>query len=624
MIAPGTADQFQPPFADAEITRICAHVETLFGSSAFTAAPRRAQLLRYLIDRTLEGRADEIVEYGIGLDVFGKPPTFDPRTDSAVRSETSRLRQKLKEYYLTEGRGAEVVIDLPPRSYVPRFIFRAREVSGDVTATPPEIFNPRRRNWVLTALAAVAIAASVFAAWKGRPNSNPAFHSLVVLPFSNISTDPQNRYLADGLTEELTNQLAQSPDLKVVARTSAFAFKDKGVDVREVGRKLNVEIVIEGSVDKQGDRIRVIAQMNRASNGYHLWSKSFETQSKDVLILEEELGRSIAEAVRGGRNSAAPTPARSTGDAEAHDLYLKGIYEYSRHTPESYRKARDLCQAAIARDPLYSSPYLCIARAEHGLIHLTVESPDEGSRRMQEAVEKVLEIDPSSGEAHSILGLLAYTRDWDWPRAERESRAALDHGNFHSWFGWALATRGRFPEAEEQFRIADDLDPLNAALRFNQMISFLLERKYVEATQVLRGVLRDSPDQLDTHAFLALIAVYQHDCNAAAPEIEFCARRAHIPAVTFLQAAGCVCRGEQQKARAYLEQMAAARDAFVSPYQLATGYAMLHDEKTALDYLNKAADAHEEQILYLLYDPAFDGVRGNPQFVALEKRVGLL
>ena len=430
------------------------------------------------------------------------------------------------------------------------------------------------------------------------------------------------------MTEELTNDLAQWPDLRVVARTSAYAFKGKGVDVREIGRKLNVDAVVEGSIDKQGDRLRVTVQMNRASNGYHLWSKSLEGQSKDLMALQIEMARSISEAVRGvGRNAARPAPARATNNAEALDLYLRGNYQYSLHTPESYRKANELCHAAAQKDPSYVSAYLCIASVENSMIHLTFQPPDEGFERMRVALNKALAIDPDSAEAHGFMGNIALIYDWDWPRAEREYRFAVGHGNqarTHSQYGWALATRGRFREAQEQFRIADDLDPVNLALRFNEMLAFMLERKYAAANLVLSRMLEANPDLLDAHSFLGLIAMYQHQCGKATQEFEWCARKAQIPFTKFLLAYGCACRGEDQRARGYLQELEPAGSGFASPYQLAMGYAFVHDTQKAISYLQKSADAHEGQILYLKYDPAFDQIRGEAAFVAIEKRVGLL
>lgn len=598
-------------FQDSDLAAIRAELDALLASPGFLASPRRAKLVRYLADKTLRG--EEISEYGLGLDVFGKPQSFDPRIDSTIRSEISRLRQRLKEYYAATGQSSRVLIDLPPRGYTLEFTLR------DAPAKPRT-----NRRWLWVCLAALLVIGGGYAAWKATVHS---IDSLAVLPFQNLSADPGNEYLADGFTEELTNDLAQWPDLRVVARTSAYQFKGKGVDVREVGRRLNVSAVLEGSVEKSGDRVRVTAQMNRTSDGYHVWSKSFEGRSGDVMLLKEQISRSIAEAVRSVGRPAPRAQAAHSTNPEALDLYLRGNYQYSHHTPEAYAQALTLCRASAAQDPGYLLAYLCIARVENSLVHLTLKAPEEGLTELRKALDAALKIDPDCAEAHGYLGNIAYLYDWDWPRAEREYRFALEHGNpprVHLQYGWSLATRGRFREAQEQFRIGNEADPLNPGGRFNEMLADYLERRYADARRVLGEMIAANPDQIDAHAFVALIASINKDCATAQSEAELCARKAQIPFTTFLLGMASACRGDQAQARAYFEKMASSASGFESPYQLAMGYAALHDTGRALSYLEKSMAAHEGQILYLKYDPVFDEIRGDPAFVAIEKRVGLL
>ncbi len=604
----------RPAFSDSDLAAIRAELDALLSAPGFAGSPRRARLLRYLADRTLDG--SEISEYGIGLDVFGKTPSFDPRIDSTIRSEISRLRAKLKEHYAVEGLKGGVSIELPPRGYAVEFKIQQQ-------AAEPRRASPWR--WVPIAVTAgIILAAAGFGAWKA---ARKPIDSLVVLPFQNLSPDPGNEYLADGFTEELTNDLAQWPDLRVVARTSAYQFKGKGVDVREVGRRLNVAAALEGSVEKSGDRVRVTAQMNRTSDGYHIWSKSFEGRSADVMVLKEQLARSIADMVRGGGQAAARPAARSTTNPEAMELYLRGNYEYSRHTPEAYTQALNLCRASAAKDPGYLLAYLCLARVQNSLIHLTLTAPDAGLAELRKALDEALKIDPDCAEAHGFLGNIAYIYDWDWPRADREYRFALEHGNpprVHIQYGWALATRGRFREAQDQFRLGNEADPMNPSGRFNEMLAYYLERRYGDANRVLRTMIEVNPEQLDAHSFVALIAALNRDCATAVSESEWCARKAQIPFTTFLLALGSACRGDQAQAREYLQKMASMATGFESPYQLAMGYAALHEPARAISYLEKSAAAHEGQIMYLKYDPIFDGIRAEPGFVALETRVGLL
>lgn len=621
----GTSDSSLSP---ADAAQVRAYLDTLLASPEFAASERKSQLLRYLVDKTLSGQASRVNEYGIGLDVFERPASFDPRVDSVVRAEVSRLRLKLKDYYDNGGRSDPIVIELPQRGYIPRFTFRKMEASAPAPAEQPLPPEPRRKPAVWIAASIVLIAALAGLVYWGihRSAAGP-LKSLVVLPFENYSKDPQNEYLADGFTEELTNQLAQWRELRVVARTSAFVFKGKAVDVRQIGRELNVDAVLEGSCVKQADRIKITAQLSRASDGYHLWSRSFEARSDDMLSVQDEMARAIAVAVHGvGRDAPASAASLSTTNAAAHDLYLRANYQLSQRTTKSVESALNLLQAAIKLDPGYVSAYILIERCEIALIHYTVEPPKQGLDKAKEALETALRLDPHSADAHGEMADLAYVYDWDWPRAEREFRLALEQGGqatTHSFYGSQLATRGRFEEAQRQFRIAEDLDPLGMGPRFNQAMAFNLERRYADARRVLEGMLDINPNQWDVHLILGVIAFPQRDCATAESEFGIAAKMYQAPVTQFGLALASACRGDEAGARRHLAEAEKGNGAFVSPYQLAMVYATLKDKDTAISYLEKSADAKEGQILYLKYEPLFDGIRSDPRFVALEKRVGL-
>jgi len=617
-----------PSFAASDVPRVRAQLEKLLQAPAFVSSQRRTQLLRYLVEQTLAGKGEQITEYGMGLDIFDRPASFDPRLESIVRTETSRLRQKLKEYYATDGLADTVHIDIPQRSYIPSITFREPAIAS----TEAEPKRSHLRPSMAIAGALIGIIILVFGVWrvmwKLNSSGDPPAGSLVVLPFQNLSPGGAAEYLADGVTEELTNELAQWSDLRVVARTSAFQFKGKGLDIREIGRKLNVTAALEGSVAMQGDRIRITAQLNRTSDGYHLWSHSYEAPYSDMMAIQAEVAGAVETAIhKFGRTTPAPAAYVSTSNPEAHDLYLQANYQFSKVSPDSQRVSLELFRNAVAQDPSYVAAYLGIARAEIALIHLTTEVPKDGLERTRAALQKAIEIDPASAEAHGMMGYIAYNYDWDWPRAEHEYRLALEHGaqfTTHSFYGGGLATRGRFREAREHFRIAQDLDPLGMGPRFNQMLALYQERKYGEAKAELRRLLDLNPDLLDAHLFLGLIAAIQHDCGTATAEFEWCARKYSLPVTKFGRAVASACRGDHEQARRLLTEMSKSDGpGFVSPYQMALGYAFLHDKETALGYLEKSANAREGQILYLKYEPVFDEIKNDPRYLSLERRVGL-
>jgi len=589
-------------------------LDRILRSSGFQNSGRRAQLLRYLVERTLAGEGDAISEYGIGVDVFGKPPSFDPRLESIVRTEFSRLRQKLADYYAAGSTG-EVVIAFPPRSYVPAFHFGAPPATARET--------PRRTAMAATIAALLLVAGGgVWLLWPAP--ARPA--ALVVLPFENLSADRANDYLADGITEELTNQLAQAKDLRVVARTSASLFKGKAVDVRDVGRKLGVSAVLEGSIAPAPEGLRITAQLNRTSDGTHLWSRSYTTASDGVLQVEQEIVRYVASAAA-GRPPVDTALADSTRDAAAHDLYLRA-YHLALGAPPDYPGSLALFRQALARDPAYGNAYLGIARVDIAQVHMTARPPDEAIPDARAALETALRHNPASGEARGLLADITAVYDWNWPQAEREFRRALADGaqsTTRSLYGSLLATRGRFREAQAELRIAEDADPLGMAPRFNEFMAFYLERDYAAAGRVLQSMLDRRPDQFDARFMLGTLAFTRHDCATAREQYEWAAQRLAAPVTQAGLALSAACSGNRAAALAHIHQAEQPSAAgYTSPYQIAICYSAIGDRDQALSWLERSAERREMQMLYLKYEPLFDGIRSDPRYVALERRVGLI
>lgn len=621
---------------DGRLGEIRAYLAQLLDTPQFAASSRRGQLLQYLVRETLAGNGDKITEYAIGLEVFRKPDSFDPRIESVVRTEFSRLRQRLKAWYADEGRRDRIVIDFRPRSYAAIFEFRDPDALVEPAGAPqlvPEAGALRRSSparWILASGAVAAIALAAAGAWMWRQHTQAASHqpigSIVVLPFENYSPNRADEYLADGMTDEITNDLAQWRDLRVVARTSAYAFKGKGEDIRQIGRQLNVDAVLEGSFTKQGDRIRVTAQLNRTSDGYHLWSHAYETQSRDLLQLQEEAANSIAAAIRMVRGGGSPPVIHmATVNAEAEDLYLQGMYQAYQDTPDSTRKALSLFEGALAKDPSFARAYLGIGNAELNLVSLTSSTAEEALPKVREAAQKAIALDPSLGSAWGELGLMTYSWDWNWTRAEEQFRQALEHGagaGTRENYGWGLATRGRFAEAHEQFHTAAEEDPLSVAPPFDEFFTYNFERDLAGQKRMLAQMQRLQPNFLGSHALAVVTSVQQHDCATAAREAAWAARRyPGLGATQSVLAYAAACRNNRAEALARIGRMEALK---APAYQLAIAWALLQDKDKAIAALTRSADAHEGQILYLKYDPFFDSIRSDPRYVALEKRVGLL
>jgi serine/threonine-protein kinase len=580
-------------------------------------------LLRYLAERALSGEA--INEYAIGVDVFERPASFDPRIESIVRTEAARLRQKLKDYYASEGCGDRVLIEIPLRSYEPAFVLREPEAAPG----PPAPQRSSRPQWpkksrlILAALALLAGGAEL-TIWLSRTRPNPPIHSLVVLPFQNLSPDAADEYLSDGLTDELTSELANWKEVRVVARTSAYQYKGKGEDVRRIGREVNADAVLEGSLTRQGERVRINAQLNRTSDGYHLWSHSYDTGSRDMLTVQSEIAQAIAGAIRRlGVRVPNQISRPATNNPEALDLYLRASYQYARLSPVSLQASIGLFQAAIEKDPGYARAYVGLAAAE--LESVNFDATVDSTALARAALQQALRLDPDSGDAHGLLAEIVTYFDWDWPRGEREFQTALEKGaqpGTRAAYGWTLARYGRYAEAQAQCAAAENLEPLGVAPRFCEFYLYYYQHQFARARQILLEVLEVKPDLIYAHALLGKVALAQHDCAEAARQFQWSAQRLPAPAATIGLGYVCACRGERDRARAYLRR-AAGSSPSAEPAELAVGYAMLHDSETAMGYLRKSAT--ERRVLPgVLTDPLFDTIRTDPRYLALEKTAGLV
>jgi TolB-like protein len=624
---------------DSRAQDIRAYLGRLVAGEHFSGSSRRGQLLRYLVEHTLKGDADKINEYAIGLDVFQRPASFDPRIESLVRTEFSRLRQRLRDYYAEEGRRDTIVIEFPPRSYVANFTFRDASKLREPTAFPEPVRAPQlvppsargaRRVWLVGAIAVPCIAAAGVAGimlWRQHVSNMLArqpIHAIVVLPFEDYSPNHQDEYIADGITEELTNDLAQSRDLRVVARTSAFAFKGKGEDVREIGRLLNVDAVLEGSFTRDGNQMRVTAQLNRATDGYHLWSHSYETQSNDMLAMQDEVATSISDAIRHIGGGSPPVIRPLTTNNEALDLYLQGEYQNHLRTADSLAKSISLFQAALEKDPNFARAYVGIGSSEIGTISMTTITAKDGFPKVREAAEKAIALDPNLPEAYELLADATYNWDWNWTEAERDFRHAIDLGGgaeVRARYGWSLATRGRFAEAHEQFRLAAAQDPLSVVPPFDEFVAYYFERDVAGEQKTIERLEQINPQFFGGPGWALVAAMAGGDCATVEKDAgAFVKAFPKLPMSQTMLAFDAVCHQDKARALGEIKQMEAQE---TPHYQLAIVYAFLHDADNAIAELNKCAEAHEGQILYIKYDPFFDGIRSDPRYAALEKRVGL-
>jgi eukaryotic-like serine/threonine-protein kinase len=333
----------------------------------------------------------------------------------------------------------------------------------------------------------------------------PTKVSLAVLPFVNLSADRENEYFSDGLTEELINVFAKMQGLRVAARTSAFAFKGKEVDVREIGQRLNVTTVLEGSVRRAGNRLRITAQLISTVDGYHLWSETYDREVADVFAVQDELSRAIAGALK----LRLVERAAPTDDLEAYTLYLRGRYFWNRRTVEGYRHGIEQFEAALRRDPNYALAHAGIADCYSMLAfdHYGGMPPRDGMPKAKAAAERALELDGSLAEANTTLAVIALLFDWDWAGAERRFRAATqlnrNYAQAYHWMSHLLSTRQRHEESYRAIHRALELDPMSLILHQNLGRALHFAGRHAEAAAQLEKTVEMDPAFASTYEALS-------------------------------------------------------------------------------------------------------------------------
>ena len=554
--------------------------------------------------------------------MFDRQPSWDPRLDPVVRQEASRLRKRLARYYETSGADAKIRIELPVGAYVPVFHQTIEEVP--IVVAEPAL--PRKtRLWVYTTagVLCVAIVLIGLVSWRAvvLPNSPT---SLAVLPFVNLTSDPANQYFADGLTDEVTDSLSRLNSLRVIARSSAFQFKGKNTDIREVGRILNVANVLEGSIEHSGNRIRIVAHLERVSDGFHLWSNTFERNTADLFAVESELASNIAESLK---SRTGPAVAKHVPNAAAHDLVMKGRYEMQQLTTASLNQAESDFQRAIALDPQYAEAYygLGVARTNQGYargsIYQTLEERDSAQRFLREA----LRLDPGLMAAHATLAIFIMQYDRDWRLAERElllatsgpsSAAAETHYSSY------LVFQGRFSEAERHIARALELDPSSASTRMSVAQMDYLEGHFAQSLEIAQSVANQHPKMLAPQQFIGGNLVAEGHFEQALAI--FRPLEKTFPPIQVYEAMALGRAGRREEAIRLLRPFEEKYPEPGVPMQwFALAYAAMGDGANTLKWLERSADRHEYQVLNSAVNPAFAFTRNTADFRALLRRLGL-
>jgi serine/threonine-protein kinase len=458
-------------------------MERVLASACFARGVRVSKLLRFLVERRLEGRESELKESIIGVEVFGRSPDYDPKLDSTVRSEAVRLRARLSHYYSTEGSRDPILIELPKGGYVVRS--RPRVANAGPTADS-------KRRWLVVGVAAVAVMAIATRVWWPWHPTAPT--SIAVLPLANLSEDPLNEYFVDGLTDEIVRNLSMIDGLAVRSQTSSFALKGKSHTVREAGKLLDVEYVVEGSVARSRRQVRIDAQLVRVRDDVALWTGKFDRELTEVIPIQEEISRGI---VNGLRLKLGRGQRRYDTSTDAYDLYLRARASANRLF-QGDPEVISLFEQAIGKDSSLAPAYAGLAAAYVWRSFQGFVDPEreEALEKLHAAADEALRLDPLLPEAHSALGA-AYARQAQWALAERSFRRALEldphlsttREAFARFVLWPL---GRIEEAVREARMAVQDDPLSPRAHNDLADVLLAAGRYEEAANQCEKVPANS------------------------------------------------------------------------------------------------------------------------------------
>jgi len=455
--------------------------------------------------------------------------------------------------------------------------------------------------------------------------------SIAVLPFVNMSADPENEYFSDGLSEAIINSLTKIKDFKVVARTSAFSFKGKDVDIRDIGKQLDVNKVLEGSVQKAGNRLRITAQLINISDGYHLWSERFDRNIDDIFAIQDDISLAIVDnlklkLIKGEKTKLVK---RHTGDPEAYNFYLKGRYFYNKRTEEDMKRSIEYFERALEKDPKFALPYAGLADtyATFGFYHWWPY--EEARSKAKEFALKGLEVDDSVGETHGAYANYILWYEWQWAEAGKEYKKAIQLSpsdvEARHMYAHLLESSGRFDEAIAEMGKALELEPLSINLNHCMAQIHFFAGNYDEAIDLLQKTIEMDPGFPLQYFWLGRVYLQKGELQKA---LEMFERGADFPTIGTMVLGGLglayAVAGRRDEAQGMLEQINnLSKERYVEPYYIAYIYMGLGNTEKVFDLFEQGFEEGDMHLLYLPIDPIFDELHEDPRFKALMKKMGL-
>ena len=477
-----------------------------------------------------------------------------------------------------------------------------------------------------------------FALFRSTKNASVAVasapkppRSIVVLPLQNLSNKSAEDYFADGMTDELTTDLAQFGSLRVISRTSAMHYKASTKTAPEIGRELGVDTLIEGTVQRAGNRVRIRIQVIDSASDRHLWARSYDHELKDVLVLQSSAAHDIAEEVE-GKFASPRTDLRSTSvnpvNPDAYESYLKGRYFWNKRTEEGLKKSIDYFEEAIAEDPKFAAAYAAMADT-YSIMGSDVLPARLASSKARAAATKALELDPTIAEGHAELALVEFYYDWDWSKAEQEFRQAIElnpnYATAHQWYSYYLTAMGRFPEAVEEARKAQQIDPLSLAINATLAGRYRDSGQYDQAINFGQRTVEMDPNFVTAHSVLGATYEAEGNWEQAIREYQKAVELSQNSPAS-LAALGCAYgySGNREGARKVLASLReASKSHYVSSFDMATVFAGVGEKDNAFHWLEKAYAERESQMAFLGIARRLNGLRSDPRYSNLLRRMQL-
>lgn len=569
-------------------TAVQHQLNRIVASKTFSQVERLKRFITFIVGETLAGHATELKEYVVGVQVFAKDPSFDPRTDPIVRVQARRLRARLAKYYRDEGQADEITIELPKGGYSP--VFRRKDATAG-----------------------------------GRPSLSATLagrNTVTVRAFADRSPERTLEYFCRGLRDEIIHSLTAIKALRVLANSA----DDPDASQRDAA------LIVDGSVRVSGDHIRVTAHVADGPSGHYLWSESYDLTRADDVAAQDTVARGVARRLHAEvvDTPAAGSDRRSSDNLAARNLYLQGRYHLNQRTEEGLQKAVDFFEKALGEDAQFALAHSGLADAWGLLAHYGVLGPADVWARAASSAASAVMLDGHSAEAHTSLAHVRSTQDWDWAGAEREFLHAIQlnprYPTAHHWYAMScLVPMGRLDEALEQMTLAQSLDPVSSIIARDVAVVQCYRRDFEAALDHCDQTIELNPHFAPAYLTLGLIQEQRRDLDEAAAAISRAVELApQSPRMHAALARTLALAGRHDQARAELSQLdqrAATR--YVSPFDYVVVCFALGDAATGFSWLAKACDDRCFELLALKVDPRFDALHDDHRFAAALARIGV-